>query len=61
MDGVLYLAFHATGYGWFFPSHGRIEDVNNTGTLVEADGTERRIQWQADREPHFPPEPEEEP
>ncbi len=28
----------------------RIEDINHDGTVVEADGTERRIRWRADRE-----------
>jgi hypothetical protein len=55
VDGMLYLAFHVTGHGWFPPRHGRIEDINDTGTLVDADGTERRIRWRSDREPQFVP------
>ena len=29
---------------------GRIEDVNDDGWIIEADGTEHRIRWQGDRE-----------
>ena len=53
VDGVLYLASHVTGHGWFPPRHGCIEDINDTGTLVDTDGTERHIQWQPDRDPPF--------
>ncbi len=53
VDGVLYLASHVTGHGWFPPRRGRIEDINDTGTLVDTDGTERHIQWQPDRDPPF--------
>ncbi len=53
VDGVLYLACHVAGHGWFPPRRGRIEDINDTGILVDADGIERRIQWQADRDPPF--------
>ncbi len=59
VDGVLYLASHVNGHGWFPPERGRIEDINETGTLVEADGTERRIRWRSDREPQFLPDAEE--
>ena len=50
VDGVLYLASSATGHGWWPARPGRIEDINDTGTLVEADGTERRVFWRAHRE-----------
>lgn len=50
VDGVLYLASRVAGHGWSPAWRGRIEDVNDTGTLVEADGTERRVYWRADRE-----------
>ena len=48
--GVLYLASRVAGHGWSAPWRGSIEDINDDGTTVEADGTERRIRWQADRE-----------
>ena len=50
VDGVLYLASRVAGHGWWPARRGRIEDINDTGTLVEADGTERRVYWRADRE-----------
>lgn len=53
VDGVLYLACRVAGHGWFPPRRGRIEDINDTGTLVDADGTERRVWWQPDRELKF--------
>lgn len=50
VDGVHHLAFCAAGHGWW-PAHpGRIEGINDTGTLVEADGTERRVFWRPERE-----------
>ncbi len=48
VDGALCLAFHVEGHGWFGPRPGRIEDINDDGTLVDADGTERPVRWQAD-------------
>lgn len=50
VDGVLYLASRVTGHGWSVPWPGRIEDINDTGTVVEKDGSERPIRWRADRE-----------
>ena len=50
MDGALCLAFHVEGHGWFEPRPGRVEDINDDGTLVDADGTERRVRWRADRD-----------
>ena len=50
VDGVLYIASAVVGRGWWPARPGRVEDINHTGTLVEADGTERRIVWRADRE-----------
>ena len=50
VDGVLYIASAVVGHGWWPARPGRVEDINHTGTLVEADGTERRIVWRADRE-----------
>ena len=50
VDGVLYLASSVVGHGWSAPWQGRIEDINDTGTLVDKDGSERRIYWRGDRE-----------
>ena len=51
VDGVLWLAFSVAGHGWAAPWPGRIEDINNDdGTMVEADGSERRTYWRADRD-----------
>jgi len=47
---TLSLASHVTEHGWSPAWPGRIEDTNNDGTIVEADGSERRICWHADRE-----------
>ena len=48
-DGGLYLASRVAGHGWSAPWPGCIEDINDTGTLVEKDGSERPIRWRADR------------
>lgn len=50
IDGVLWLAGRVAGHGWSAPWQGSIDDINDTGTVVEADGTERRVFWSADRE-----------
>ncbi len=50
VDGILHLALRVAGHGWFPACPGRIEDINDHGTLVDADGTERRLHWRADRE-----------
>jgi len=47
VNGVLYLSFHIAGHGWFPARPGRIEDINDDGTIVEKDGSERRIRWRA--------------
>ena len=49
VDGVLCLASRVAGHGWSAPWPGRIEDVNDTGTLIEKDGSQRPIRWRADR------------
>lgn len=49
VDGTLYLASSVAGHGWSTPWQGRIEDINDTGTLIEKDGSERPIHWRADR------------
>ena len=49
-DGVLYLASSVAGHGWSTPWRGRIEDINDTGTIVGEDGSERRVCWRGDRE-----------
>ncbi len=50
VDGVLHLASRVAGHGWSVPWRGCIEDINDTGTVVEQDGSERRIHWQGARE-----------
>lgn len=50
VDGVLWLAGSVAGHGWVEPWQGSIDDINDTGTLVDADGTERRVFWSAGRE-----------
>ena len=50
VDGALHLASRVAGHGWFPARPGCIEDINDDGTLVDADGTERRLRWRADRE-----------
>lgn len=47
IDGVLWLAGHVAGHGWSEPWHGSIDGINDTGTKVDADGTERRVFWSA--------------
>ena len=49
VDGRLWLAISVAGHGWSPPWPGGIETVNHTGTLVEADGVERRGSWQPGR------------
>ena len=48
IDNVLHRASRVAGYGWFEPRPGRVEDNDDDGTLVDADGTERRVRWRAD-------------
>lgn len=50
VDGVLYLVFHVAGHGWFPARPGRIEDINDSGTLCDGAGNERRVYWRPDRE-----------
>ena len=49
-DGRLWLAGRVAGHGWSPPWPGSIDTINDTGTLVEADGSERRVVWQPGRE-----------
>ena len=49
-DGVLWLAGNVAGHGWNEPWQGNIDDINDTGTKVAANGTERRVFWVAGRE-----------
>ena len=44
-DGQLWLVGRVAGHGWSAPWPGRIEDINDTGTLVDADGSERPVYW----------------
>jgi hypothetical protein len=45
VDGQLWLAGSVAGHGWSQPWQGSVDDINDTGTLVDADGSERRIYW----------------
>ena len=45
IDGQFWLAGSVVGHGWSAPWPGRIEDINDTGTIVEAHGSERPIRW----------------
>ena len=49
-DGILHLASSVAGHRWSAAWPSRIEDVNDDGWIIEADGSERRIRWQGDRE-----------
>ena len=50
VDGTLRLAGRVAGHGWSEPWHGSIDGINDTGTVVEADGTERRVFWSDQRD-----------
>jgi len=52
VDGVLWLASSVAGHGRSAPWQARIEDINDTGIVEDADGTERRVWWRGDREDH---------
>ena len=45
VDGELWLAGSVAGHGWGKPWRGSVDDINDTGTLVERDGTERPVRW----------------
>ena len=51
VDGTYYLAQSVAGHGWSQPWPGRVQNINDTGTIVSPDGTERQIRWKpiADR------------
>ena len=48
--GQLCLASRVAGHGWSAPWPGCIEDINDTGTLVDADGSERPVFWRPGKE-----------
>ncbi len=50
VGATLHLVSHVAGHGWSATWPGRIEGINDDGTIVGADGTERRIRWRAERE-----------
>lgn len=54
VDGEFCLSNSVVGHGWSQPWPGRVEDINDTGHLIEADGTERAVYWRADRERAWP-------
>ena len=45
VDGELWLAGSVAGHGWNAPWKGSIDDINDTGTKVDANGAERRVYW----------------
>ena len=45
VGGQHWLASSVAGHGWSQPWLGSVDGINDTGTLVDADGTERRICW----------------
>ena len=47
VNGQHWLASSVAGHGWSQPWLGSVDGINDTGTLVDADGTERRIYWRA--------------
>lgn len=49
VDGTLWLAGTVAGHGWDKPRPGNIDEINDDGTKVYADGTECRVFWQAER------------
>ncbi len=49
LDDVLWLASHVAGHGWSAPWRGSIDDINDTGTKVDADGAEHRVSWDPER------------
>ena len=51
-EGKKFLRCQVAGHGWtsdFWA--GVVEDINDTGTIVEADGTERKIFWRPEPVP----------
>ena len=51
VEGTLWLAGSVAGHGWSKPWIGSIDTINDTGTIVEADRTERGVFWRRDRDP----------
>jgi hypothetical protein len=45
VNAQLWLAGSVAGHGWTKPWPGSIDDINETGTLVDANRTERPIHW----------------
>ena len=49
VDGTLWLAGRVAGHGWSEPWQGNIDGINDTGTVVDPDGTEREVEWTSSR------------
>jgi hypothetical protein len=50
-SGALFLRCTVAGHGWtsdYFA--GSVDEINDTGTIVEADGTERSVHWKPSRD-----------
>jgi len=43
IDGAYWLAGHVVGHGWSQPWPGRIQDTNDTGTIICPHGTEQPV------------------
>ena len=50
VDGEHHLATRVAGHGWPPSEPGRIERIDDTGTVVEADGTECRVCQRPERD-----------
>lgn len=50
VDGEHHLAPRVAGHGWLPSDPGRIEYIDDTGTVVEADGTECRVSQRPERD-----------
>lgn len=49
VDATYYLVSHVAEYGWSKPWCGSLDDINETGTLVDAGGHERAVYYDASR------------
>ena len=45
IDGTFWLAGHVANHGWSKPWIGRVQDINDTGTIVHRDGSEYPRRW----------------
>lgn len=50
VDGEHHFATRVAGHGWLPSDSGRVEFIDDTGSVVEADGTERRVCQRPERD-----------